>query len=67
MSHALVLVVIFVLGIGGSFSLPLKPTESITSNGLQAPWFCHELDCPSFDVVEVVENDIELRQYQPGT
>jgi hypothetical protein len=30
-----------------------------------SPWFCHGLDCPSYEVVEQFD-DIELRNYEKG-
>ena len=34
----------------------------LTRNG-DAPWFCHDLDCPHYEVVEKLDGDVELRRY----
>ncbi len=31
-----------------------------------APWFCHDLDCPPYDVVKTFGEDSELRSYPEG-
>jgi len=34
----------------------------------KAPWFCHDLDCPQFEVVEnLTAIGVELRRYAPST
>ena len=30
-----------------------------------APWFCHDLDCPKFKVLETKDN-YEVREYEKG-
>lgn len=39
------------------------------ADGLQlplgAPWFCHNLDCPKYDVLETTD-DYEIRKYDSG-
>lgn len=33
----------------------------------EAPWFCHKLDCPSFEVTsDGIPDGIEFRTYAPG-
>eukprot|EP00199_Chlamydomonas_sp_CCMP681_P005748 CAMPEP_0119102292 /NCGR_PEP_ID=MMETSP1180-20130426/1079_1 /TAXON_ID=3052 ORGANISM="Chlamydomonas cf sp, Strain CCMP681" /NCGR_SAMPLE_ID=MMETSP1180 /ASSEMBLY_ACC=CAM_ASM_000741 /LENGTH=226 /DNA_ID=CAMNT_0007086547 /DNA_START=24 /DNA_END=704 /DNA_ORIENTATION=- len=33
---------------------------------LNAPWFCHDIDCPAYNVSQVVGTEIELRSYPAG-
>lgn len=40
-----------------------QPSSSLRDD---APWFCHDLDCPTYSVERVVEGDIELRSYDAG-
>lgn len=40
-----------------------QPSSSMRDD---APWFCHDLDCPTYAVERVVEGDIELRSYDAG-
>ncbi|KAL4425814.1 hypothetical protein ABPG75_009830 [Micractinium tetrahymenae] len=42
---------------------PLPPTVQVP---LGAPWFCHNLDCPQYDVVETTD-DYEVREYEAGS
>ncbi|EFJ49639.1 hypothetical protein VOLCADRAFT_89567 [Volvox carteri f. nagariensis] len=30
------------------------------------PWFCHDLDCPPYEVTETLGKDVELRSYDAG-
>jgi len=32
----------------------------------QAPAFCKELECPKYQLVKKIGDDIELRRYEPG-
>ena len=32
----------------------------------EKPAFCHELDCPLYEVKDVLGDSVELRSYQPG-
>jgi hypothetical protein len=31
-----------------------------------APWFCHDLDCPPYEVIRQLSEDVEVRTYQAG-
>ncbi len=31
-----------------------------------SPWFCHDLDCPPYDLVQTLDVDLELRAYRAG-
>ena len=33
--------------------------------GQDKPWFCHDLDCPLFDIVNKTDG-YETRKYRPG-
>ena len=45
--------------------LLLGTTFTITSAKSSKPWFCHDLDCPEYDVVEK-NDDYEVREYSKG-
>ncbi|GMI07068.1 hypothetical protein TrLO_g3414 [Triparma laevis f. longispina] len=47
------------------FLLPSLLVSTLTSfvsaeNPFEAPWFCHDLDCPSFTTRQTSDNDVEL-------
>ena len=44
-------------------SLALATTTASASNPFTAPWFCHDLDCPSFTTRQTADNDVEIRSY----
>lgn len=31
----------------------------------EAPWFCHGMDCPKYDILET-DGEVELRRYDPS-
>eukprot|EP00882_Tetradesmus_deserticola_P006489 GHRQ01006828.1.p1 GENE.GHRQ01006828.1~~GHRQ01006828.1.p1 ORF type:complete len:232 (+),score=99.18 GHRQ01006828.1:32-727(+) len=33
---------------------------------VESPWFCHDLDCPTFTLVKNITDDVQLRQYAAG-
>ncbi|GMH78558.1 hypothetical protein TL16_g07851 [Triparma laevis f. inornata] len=41
----------------------LALTAASASNPFTAPWFCHDLDCPSFTTKQTTDNDVEIRSY----
>lgn len=43
-------------------SLPAQPSLQVAG---AAPWFCHDLDCPPFTVVNSTQ-DFEVRYYEKG-
>ena len=45
-----------------SLSLAAATTAS-AENPFSAPWFCHDLDCPSFSTRQTGDNDVEIRSY----
>ncbi|KAL4445812.1 hypothetical protein ABPG77_009011 [Micractinium sp. CCAP 211/92] len=44
----------------------LPPSGASLQVPVGAPWFCHNLDCPKFDVVETTD-DYEVREYEAGS
>lgn len=43
-------------------------SASQDSSEWEAPWFCHDLDCPKFKVAKnLTEIGVEMRQYDAGT
>ncbi|GLI62124.1 hypothetical protein VaNZ11_004659 [Volvox africanus] len=45
-------------------ALGKAPEQCLTRN---APWFCHDLDCPHYEVVTNIEDDVQVRTYDAGT
>ncbi|GMH99455.1 hypothetical protein TrST_g4749 [Triparma strigata] len=41
----------------------LMSTYVSAENPFSAPWFCHDLDCPSFTTRETIDNSFEIRSY----
>lgn len=37
-----------------------------TAAARRKPWFCHDLDCPPYDLLNKTDA-YEVRKYQPGT
>ena len=46
--------------------LLLGTATTIASAKSSKPWFCHDLDCPEYDVVDK-NDDYEVREYSKGT
>lgn len=40
--------------------------QPATASEQQKPWFCHDLDCPLYDLLNKTDT-YETRKYQPGT
>lgn len=45
--------------------LVLAASIALASAASSKPWFCHDLDCPDFKVVEQ-NDDYEVREYAKG-
>ncbi|KXZ51079.1 hypothetical protein GPECTOR_14g63 [Gonium pectorale] len=41
------------------------PKQCLRDDGA-APWFCHDLDCPRYEVKQTLAEDVELRSYDAG-
>lgn len=46
--------------------LLLGTATTIASAKSSKPWFCHDLDCPEYDVIDK-NDDYEVREYSKGT
>lgn len=47
-----------------AFSFSLKSLSPISIK--DSPWFCHDLDCPVYEVLAEIDDDIEKRHYPAG-
>lgn len=45
--------------------LSLCAASAIASEQSSKPWFCHDLDCPEYTVVDK-NDDYEVREYSKG-